>query len=318
LPILENPELSVVIPVHNEMENILPLSNKLLEVLQDFSSELIFVDDGSTDGTIRNIKAITNSRIILVELNKRFGQSIALARGIEIARGKYIVTIDGDLQNDPKDIPKLLELIQTNQWDLITGIRMNRQDNIIRTVPSVVANAIVRFSTRLRVKDLGCGLKVFNAELAKSLPFYGEQHRYITLIAHLKGARISETPISHHPRLSGASKYNLGRTFRVVGDLMIILLQNKNLKLLLSSLGLIGGIFFAIGCAVGLYLVFLSPMQGTGSDIYWIWIGMLNAVFGLHLFGLGLLYKSREKSFEESIQGKVGQVKTVTTLYVGS
>jgi hypothetical protein len=165
---------------------------------------------------------------------------------------------------------------------------------------------------------LGCGLKIFTAPLAKSLPFYGEQHRYITLIAHLQGARISETPISHHPRLSGKSKYNLGRTFRVVGDLMIILLQNKNLKLLLSSLRLIGGIFFAIGCAVGLYLVFLSPMQGTGSDIDWIWIGMLNVVFGLHLFGLGLLYKSREKSFEESIQGKVGQVKTVTTLYVGS
>jgi glycosyltransferase involved in cell wall biosynthesis len=116
------------------MENILALSYKLLEVLQDFSFELIFVDDGSTDGTIRNIKAIANSRIILVELNKRFGQSIALAHGIEIARGKYIVTMDGDLQNDPKDIPKLLELIQTNQWDLITGIRMKRKDSILRTI----------------------------------------------------------------------------------------------------------------------------------------------------------------------------------------
>ncbi len=315
---MENIQLSVVIPVHNEMDNIPPLTKRLLEVLQEFSFQLIYVDDGSTDATNQNIRAIQNSKIILVELSKRFGQSIALAKGIEVAQGKYIVTMDGDMQNDPKDIPKLLELIQTKQWDLITGIRMRRKDNILRTIPSLVANAIVRFSFGLRVKDLGCGLKIFTAELAKSLPFYGEQHRYITLIAHLQGARIFEIPVSHHRRLSGMSKYNLNRTLRVVGDLIIILLQNKNLKLLLSALCSIGGLLIAFGFTVGLYLVFLSPMNGKGWDMQWFWIGTLNAFFGLHLFGLGLLYKFREKSYKESIQGKVMHVKTVTTLYVGS
>ena len=227
MPELNTSHLSIIIPIHNELDNIRPLTRNITAALDGISFELIYVDDGSKDGSSAIIQSIQDHRIILIQLEQRSGQSTALAQGIEIAKGQYILTMDGDMQNDPKDIPKLLELAETQQWDLITGSRINRKDGVMRTIPSLIANAIVRFSTPLRIKDLGCGLKIFNASLAKSLDFYGEQHRYISLIAHLKGAKILETPVTHHPRLYGKSKYNLSRTFRVLGDLIIILLQNK-------------------------------------------------------------------------------------------
>ncbi|WP_207778454.1 glycosyltransferase family 2 protein [Balneicella halophila] len=185
-----SPFISIVIPVYNEEENVKLLSERISEAMSDFNYELILVDDGSTDRTRSNIKVIDNPHLILVGLKKNYGQSLALAAGIDLAKGDYIVTLDGDLQNDPRDIPMMIERIQKGDFDVVTGIRHKRKDKFLKTIPSKVANFMVRKATKMNIKDNGCALKVFNKETAKELNLYGEMHRFINLLAFLNGARI--------------------------------------------------------------------------------------------------------------------------------
>src|SRR5690554_6909547 len=219
-PVLE--KLSVVIPLYNEEENIALLVGRIQSALVGKDFEIILVDDGSTDQTRQEIKKLNNPNLVLVELKKNYGQSLALAAGIDYASGDYIVTMDGDLQNDPDDILKMYEKAKNEDWDLVTGIREDRKDSLLRTLPSRVANWIIRKSTQLNIKDHGCALKVFSSETAKELNLYGEMHRYISLLAHLNGARIAEIKVKHHHRKFGKSKYGLGRTTKVVNDLILL------------------------------------------------------------------------------------------------
>ena len=221
------PLFSIVIPVFNEEDNIKFLIASIENALVAYRYELIFVDDFSSDASCEMIKSNANPYTTLIAFEHHRGQSSALASGIKWARGHYIVTMDGDLQNDPSDIPKMLGIIQNEDLDMVIGFRQNRQDPFLKTTPSKIANFVIRMTTQLQIRDSGCALKVMTSKIAKELPLYGELHRFMALNAHLRGARIKEVPVIHHPRIHGASKYGLERTYKVLKDLSQILITHK-------------------------------------------------------------------------------------------
>lgn len=223
--------LSLVIPLYNEAQNVAPLVVAIDHALKEFTYELILVDDGSTDDTFKELQQLPHPNCIRIQLDKNYGQSVALAAGIDHAQGEYIITLDGDLQNDPNDIPMMLQKAKNEHWDVVAGIRTNRKDSLIKTIPSKIANYIIRYATKLDLKDYGCALKVFTKTTAKNLKLYGGMHRFILLLAHLNGARITQVEIHHNARTLGVSKYGLGRTFNVIKDLMVLLtVQNSKKK----------------------------------------------------------------------------------------
>ena len=225
-----HPHLSIVIPVFNEEGSIIPLFTSIVNALHCYNYELIFIDDCSTDSTAAVIKSIDDPRVNLISFDCNKGQSSALAAGIQFATGTYIVTMDGDFQNDPSDVPKMIDLISNEGLDMVIGIRHNRQDPILKTLPSKIANFIIRTTTQLQITDSGCALKVMTSKAAKRIPLYGELHRFMVLNAHINGALIKEIPIIHHPRIHGISKYGLGRTFKVIKDLSVISIKHKMSK----------------------------------------------------------------------------------------
>lgn len=224
------PLLSIVIPVFNEEDNIKLLIASIEKELSAYSYELIFIDDSSSDASCEIIKSEANSHTSLIAFEHQKGQSSALGAGIKRARGHYIATMDGDLQNDPSDIPKMLHLIQNEGWDMVIGFRENRQDPFLKKMPSKIANFIIRITTQLQIRDSGCALKVMTSKTAKELPLHGELHRFMALNAHINGARIKEVPIIHHPRRFGVSKYGLERTFKVIKDLSRIIIDHKKVQ----------------------------------------------------------------------------------------
>ncbi|MEM6770018.1 MAG: glycosyltransferase family 2 protein, partial [Bacteroidota bacterium] len=176
--------LSVVVTVYNELENIRPLIDRINAALEGMEYEIIYVDDGSTDGTVKELKSLDDPRLVVVEFRKNYGQSLALMAGIDVAQGEFIATMDGDLQNDPLDLPDMLKLVREEDWDLVVGERVNRKDGaLLRKIPSRIANWIIRNLSGVHLRDYGCALKVFKAELAKDLGIYGELHRFVTVLA---------------------------------------------------------------------------------------------------------------------------------------
>lgn len=229
--------LSLVIPLYNEAQNVAPLVAAIDHALKEFTYELILVDDGSTDDTYKKLHQLAHPNCIRIQLDKNYGQSVALAAGIDHAQGEYIVTLDGDLQNDPNDIPMMLQKAKNEDWDVVAGIRTHRKDPILKIIPSKIANYIIRKSTKLDVKDLGCALKVFTKDTAKNLMLYGGMHRFILLLAHQDGARITQVAVHHNARTLGVSKYGLGRTFNVIKDMMVLLTLQNSKKKSLSAFG---------------------------------------------------------------------------------
>ncbi|MGB3005377.1 MAG: glycosyltransferase family 2 protein, partial [Chitinophagaceae bacterium] len=215
-------ELSVVITVMNEEENIKPLLEAVRSALMNIDYELILVDDGSSDNTKQRILENADERTKLVELRKNYGQSTAMTAGIDYSTGKYVALLDGDLQNDPTDIPPMLDILKKDDWDVVAGNRKNRKDGfILRKIPSKIANAIIRRMTGVYIKDYGCTLKIFKREIAEELGLYGELHRFIPVLAKLQGARITQVDVKHHARVHGKSKYGISRTFKVMSDLVL-------------------------------------------------------------------------------------------------
>jgi glycosyltransferase involved in cell wall biosynthesis len=229
--------ISLVIPLYNEGQNVQLLASKIAVALEGYNYQIILVNDGSTDDTQLQLEQLEPFDIIIIELQKNYGQSIALAAGIDHAKGEYIVTLDGDLQNDPNDIPMMLKQAKNEDWDVVAGIRVNRKDPFLKTIPSKIANYIIQKSTTLDLKDYGCALKVFTKDIAKELNLYGGMHRFINLLAHLNGARIVQVPVHHKPRQLGVSKYGLGRTFKVINDLIVLLTLQNSKKKSLSMFG---------------------------------------------------------------------------------
>lgn len=306
------PELSIVITVMNEKDNIRPLIQKLRVDLAEIDYEVIFVDDGSTDGTQKEIRQLADERIILVELRRNYGQSTAMTAGIDHARGKYIAMLDGDLQNDSSDIPRMMEKIKTEDWDVVAGNRKNRQDGaLLRKLPSRIANAIIRRSTGVYIKDYGCTLKVFKREIAEDLGIYGEMHRMIPVLAKLQGATILQVDVKHHARQYGKSKYGLGRTFRVISDLITVVFFRKYIQKPMHLFGTLGFIMFILGLLINLYLLTLKIL---GHDIWGkplLILGLILLLGGIQLITIGFLAEISIRIYFESGKKKTYQVRRI-------
>jgi len=306
------PYLSVVVCVYNEEDNVRPLVNQITSALQGFEFEIIYVDDGSTDNTIKNLKAIDNSHLKIVEFRKNYGQSLALMAGIDYAKGDYIITMDGDLQNDPSDIPMMLKMAQEGDWDLVTGIRKKRQDGMfLRKIPSKIANWIIRTTSGVKMKDYGCALKVFRKEIAKDLGLYGELHRFLPVLAILEGAKMTEVDVKHHARQFGESKYGLGRTFKVISDLLLMLFFKKYLQKPMHLFGNMGLGVLAIGVVINLYLGILKLQ---GQDIWGkplMILGLMLVLGGIQLLTVGIIVEIQMRTYFESQQKRPYRVRKV-------
>lgn len=305
--------LSVVISVYNEEDNIVPMVEAIHAALPGYDYEIVYADDGSKDATVKRITELNDPRVKLVQLQKNYGQSSALAAGIEHAEGDYIITMDGDLQNDPSDIPMMLETLKEGDFDLVTGIRAKRQDKlIIRKIPSLIANTIIRRSTDVHIKDLGCALKVFRAQQAKNLDLYGELHRFIAVMAALDGARIEQVPVKHHARIHGTSKYGLNRTFKVMADLILMLFIKKYLQRPMHLFGIAGIVIFGVGTLLDLYMLVLKIM---GNDIWGrplLLLGVLLTLGGIQLITTGILAEFIMRTYYESQEKRPYRVKKVS------
>ncbi|NIR51202.1 glycosyltransferase family 2 protein [candidate division KSB1 bacterium] len=268
---MQDIEYSLVIPVLNEEENVEIVYSRVTAVLRQMGKpyEIIFVDDGSTDQTYSILRRfnLQDACLKVVKFRRNFGQSAAMAAGFEQARGQFVISMDGDLQNDPRDIPKLLEKIEEGN-DIVAGWRKNRKDKLlIRKVPSMVANRIIRFLTGVHLHDTGCSLKAYRSEVIKNVRLYGELHRFIPVLARIEGARISEMVVSHHARRYGQSKYNLTRTFKVIMDLTTLNLLMKYLSNPVHFFGMLGCLFnlsaiIALGGCAYLFVTGESEFAG--------------------------------------------------------
>ncbi len=305
-------KLSVVISVFNEEENVRPLVEQLTAALDGIDYEIVYVDDGSTDGTLAELKKIRHDRLRTVELRKNYGQSLALMAGIDHARGEFIATMDGDLQNDPADIPAMLQLAEEGDWDLVAGLRANRQDGfLLRKIPSLIANWIIRTTTNVRMKDYGCALKVFRGEIAKDLGLYGELHRFIPVLAHLEGAKITQVDVRHHARRFGKSKYGLGRTVKVVSDLLLMLFFKRYLQNPMHLFGNAGVVMFLIGAAINIYLGILKIL---GHDIWGkplLILGLMLVLGGIQLITVGIVVEIQMRTYFESQDKRPYKVRRV-------
>jgi dolichol-phosphate mannosyltransferase len=303
-------KLSLVIALKNEEDNIVPLIADIHKALVDYSHEIILVDDGSTDQTRQRILALNDETVHLIVFQKNYGQTHALSAGIEAAKGDYIVTLDGDRQNDPSDIPAMVDLLEREDWDLVAGKRSKRQDGmLLRKIPSKIANAIIRHFTGVHISDYGCTLKVFKKEIAKNLNMYGELHRFIPVLAHLQGARITEVSVKHHPRTAGVSKYGIGRTFRVISDLMLVLFFQKYLQKPMHLFGTVGFITLAAGVVINIYL-FIEKI--LGHDIWGrpiLLLGILLVLGGIQLITFGFIAEMQMRTYYESQQKKPYRIK---------
>jgi glycosyltransferase involved in cell wall biosynthesis len=300
----EAPELSVVVPVYNEQENVEPLYTALRAALDGLGRtyEIIIVDDGSGDETYPRLArlATKDPQLKLVKLRRNFGQTAALAAGFDHARGAVIVPMDGDLQNDPADIGALLEKIDEG-YDVVSGWRRDRQDSFTRRLPSRVANWLIGRVTGVPLHDYGCTLKAYRAEIVRDTRLYGEMHRFLPALAHQAGARIAEIPVAHHPRASGRSNYGLARTFKVPLDLLTV----KFLSVWSTKPSYVFGGSGAILCLLGTAFVTWTAYEKIVNGIYVyrqpsLVVGVFLFTIGVNLILLGLLAELIVRTHHES------------------
>ena len=294
------PEVSVVVPMFNEVDNVLLMLTALSEALGELTHEIILVDDGSTDGTIARARQTEVPYVRIVEMMRNYGQTSAMAAGIGQARGEYIVTLDGDLQNDPADIPLMLDKARREGWDVVAGRRANRQDGwLLRKIPSQLANAMIRRFTGVYLHDYGCTLKVFRRTVAQNLGLYGELHRFIPVLAAIQGARMTEVDVRHHPRRFGKSKYGLGRTTKVLSDLMLMVYFQRWMKKPMHLFGPLGGGLLLVGGGTLLFQLLAPLGVGSGSGVALL-IGVILSVSGLLFLALGIFAEIQMRIYYES------------------
>ncbi|NEO61374.1 MAG: glycosyltransferase family 2 protein [Moorea sp. SIO4G2] len=312
------PDVSVVVPIYNEVESLPHLIDAIASSLTDtqLSYELICVDDGSTDGSTQLLKEQVLSRPDLrgVILRRNYGQTAAMAAGFNYARGRAIVTLDGDLQNDPADIPMLLAKLEEG-YDLVSGWRKNRQDAAVtRLLPSKIANWLIARTTGVKLHDYGCSLKAYRSELVADMNLYGELHRFLPALAFIEGARITELPVRHHARRYGSSKYGLGRTFRVLMDLLTIFFMKKFLTRPMHVFGLLGLSSLGTGIIIGAYLTILKlGLNQEIGDRPLLILAVLLISTGVQLFSLGLLGELLMRTYHESQGRPIYRVREVVS-----
>ena len=302
------PDLSVVIPLCDEEPNVARLHHELTAALGAWgrSYELLFIDDGSTDGTFPALQALQagDPRVRVIAFRRNFGQTAAFAAGFAHARGRVIATSDGDLQNDPRDLPMMVERLDDG-YDIVCGWRRERRDPwLTRRVPSNLANWLISRTTGVRLHDYGCSLKVFRCEVVRSLRLYGEMHRFIPAIASEQGVRIAEVEVRHRPRRFGASKYGLSRTMRVVLDLFTVKFLLSYATQPIQIFGPPGLLMGAAGAAITGYLGYVRLFGGQGiGDRPLLLLGILLIFAGMQFLTLGLLAELQARTYHES-QGK--------------
>jgi glycosyltransferase involved in cell wall biosynthesis len=305
------PDLSVVIPIYNEEPNLDALYREVTDVLSAWAGryELILVDDGSEDGSFEALSRIQagDPRVRVIQFRRNFGQTAAFAAGFAAARGRLIVTSDGDLQNDPRDIPAMVERIEREDLDIVCGWRKKRQDTFLnRRLPSVIANALISWATGVKLNDYGCSLKVFRAEVVKPLRLYGELHRFLPALASEIGVRIAEHPVNHRARIHGRSKYGISRTVRVILDLITVKFLLSYSTRPLQMFGLIGGIMGGVGASILGYLGFMRLTQDyypLTERLPLVLFAILLGFTGVQLVTVGLLAEMQVRTYHES-QGK--------------
>ena len=299
-----NVALSIVVPIYNEEESLPFLVNQLLEVLQPMEEtfELVLVNDGSSDNSAEVIRKLSFDipELVGVLLRKNYGQTAAMAAGFDISSGEIVVTLDGDLQNDPADIPLLVNKIRDG-FDLVSGWRYRRQDAAIsRKLPSKIANRLIGKVTGVRLNDYGCSLKAYRKEVLTDMRLYGELHRFLPVLANIEGARITEVKVNHRARQFGSSKYGIDRTFRVLMDLLTVWFMNRFLTRPMYVFGF-GGILAIIGSFItSFYLLIIKLLGEDIGNRPLLIFALLLAVTGVQLFGFGLLGELQIRTYHES------------------
>jgi hypothetical protein len=295
--------ISVVVPVKDERDNVVPLFERLDEALLGQEWEVIFVDDGSTDGTATELKllSVCESRVKVVRLKRNFGQSAAMQAGFDHVSGDIVVTLDGDLQNDPADIPAMLAKLEEG-FDVVLGERAQRQDKmLVRKIPSGCANWVIRKVTRVPFKDFGCTLRVMRRDVVDELSLYGEMHRFITAFAVQQGARVAQVPVRHHPRTSGVSKYNLTRTIRVILDLMTVTFLHTYQTRPMHLFGFIGVMLGLAGSFSVLSAIVMKYTSGPGMTANPLFLlGVMGVLMSVQFVSLGLMGELLTRIYFES------------------
>ncbi len=286
-------KISVIIPVYNEVESINELYKQLLKALQEFSRyEIIFIDDGSSDGSVETIKKLSelDNSINLIQFHRNYGKSAALAEGFKHAKGNYIVTMDADLQDDPKEISNLINKLEEG-FDLVSGWKKDRKDPLSKRLPSKLFNFVTRLFTGVHIHDFNCGLKIYRKAVVKTLELYGGRHRYIPAMAGQKKFKVTEIIVNHRPRIYGETKYGGSRLFHGLFDLISILFLSKYTQSPMYFFGKIGLITFLSGITIEIYVLYLKYSLGDpfAKHMALLMLGILIIVVGIQFFSIGLV-----------------------------
>lgn len=311
------PELSIVIPVFNEAPNVESLYRELTTTLGRGSRtfEIIIIDDGSSDETFAKLSSLQarDPRLRVIRFRRNFGQTAAFAAGFAYARGKMVVTADGDLQNDPADIQQMADRIEHQGFDIVCGYRKDRKDKLVtRRIPSILANKLISWATGVELHDYGCSLKVFRSEVVKPLRLYGEMHRFLPAIASQFGVRIDEVVVNHRPRTAGTSKYGLSRTVRVMLDLLTVKFLLNYSTRPLQIFGLLGIVAGGLGGVILTWLGYVRLIERQAiADRPLLLLGMLLVFIGVQLVTFGLLAELLARTYYESQNKTVYAIREI-------
>lgn len=285
-------DISVVIPLYNEEQSLVELSEKIAAAIEHYSFEIIFVDDGSTDSSWSVISALNQKSTCIkgIRFRRNNGKSDALQAGFEEAEGEYVVTMDADLQDDPNEIPALIEMLK-DDIDLVSGWKKKRHDPITKTVPSRFFNAVTRFTTGIKLHDFNCGLKAYRREVIENIYLYGEMHRYVPLLAKWQGFdRIGEKEVKHHPRKYGSTKFGISRFLHGFLDLLTLLFVNRYMRQPMHFFGSMGVLFLIVGVVISGWLAYLKIFLGEPlSNRPLLFLGILLILLGVQFFSIGFL-----------------------------
>ncbi len=317
-------DISIVVPVFNEVESVEPLCRRLHEILSNLGKtyEILLIDDGSTDGTFERLAELQRDlpHFRVIQFRRNFGQTAAMSAGFKHAKGDVVITMDADLQNDPDDIPHLLEQM-TDDTDVVSGWRQNRQDHFFtRRLPSMLANALISAITGVKLHDYGCTLKAYRREITRNIRLYGETHRFIPALAAWVGGRVKETPVHHHPRRFGASKYGLSRITRVVLDLLTVKFLMRFSTRPIHVFGKWGLAAGAAGLAlmafmVATHLLFLAFGTTFAAGLikrpFWVMTAFMLVFFALQFISIGLLAELQIRTYHESQDKPIYVIRTI-------
>jgi len=314
-------EISIIVPIFNEAENLCPLYKEVSEVLENtnLTYEIILVDDGSRDASFNRMSelAASDQRVKVVRLRRNFGQTAAMAAGFRSASGEIIISMDGDLQNDPRDIPQLLAKMEEG-YDVVSGWRKKRKDPLSKRLPSLIANTLISKMTGLRLHDYGCTLKAYRRSILAEVNLYGELHRFVPALAHQVGARVTEIPVNHRPRCAGASKYGIDRTMRVILDLMTVkfLLQYSTRPLQLFGKWAIGA-FLASGVtgATTIYMKIFEDFNMNRNPLLVLTAFLLFTA--VHFIAMGLLGELITRTYHEALNKPIYAIRKTINLESG-